>query len=337
MVIKKSEMEHKYTSTGIKFWKHRKQLESYKNGEGHSIISTHISPTGFCNLGCSYCSVSKRDKHEQIELSVIKDYTTKLVSRGLKAIIITGGGEPTFYSEFNELITWLHDEMKLKVALITNGTNSDSVKVWDKFSWVRVSINNFPNWETKISIPIEKLNSDCTVGFSLIYAGKNIEILRDISNVADKFKAEYVRLLPDCMFSQKELLEWHETLAIDLKTLEDKRFFHQFKIHGAPQADTCYQAFFRPYLSEVNGGTVYPCDSIVLTGQVFKFTDTYAICKAEDVLLFLDNIIKMKFDPSIDCEGCVFTQNVEMLQDYIEFNFEEFDLHKESLKHEEFV
>ena len=40
----KSEQEHKYTSTGIKFWRHQQQMMSYKNDEGHSVISTHISP-----------------------------------------------------------------------------------------------------------------------------------------------------------------------------------------------------------------------------------------------------------------------------------------------------
>ena len=107
--FERSDEEHKYTSTGIKFWRHQDELIAYKKGEGNTIISTHISPEGSCNLSCSYCSVSKRAKNERIELSVIKDYVEKLKKRGLKAVILTGGGEPTLYPYFNELVNEIMD------------------------------------------------------------------------------------------------------------------------------------------------------------------------------------------------------------------------------------
>ena len=103
----KTEEEHKYTSTGIKFWRHPQQMNNYKTGDPNTVISTHISPEGACNLTCAYCSVTYRDLHSRIEMDVIKDYVTKLKTRGLKAAILTGGGEPTSYKHINELIRWL--------------------------------------------------------------------------------------------------------------------------------------------------------------------------------------------------------------------------------------
>ena len=64
---KKSEQEHKYTSTGIKFWRHKEQMVSYVENTGKTIISTHISPEGACNLKCEYCSVSQRAVHQREE------------------------------------------------------------------------------------------------------------------------------------------------------------------------------------------------------------------------------------------------------------------------------
>jgi len=337
MKKQRSEMEHKYTSTGKKFWRHRDKLEAYKRGDANTIISTHISPEGSCNLKCSYCSVANRDTHERIELSAIKEYVLKLKSLGLKACILSGGGEPTLYPEFNELVSWLHDSMNLKVALITNGTQSNRVNVWNMFSWVRVSINNFPNWDTRIKIPIAELNSQCVVGLSMIYSGKNIEILNDVSHVATRMKAKYIRLLPDCKLDQKELLEWHDSLASDLIMLNDKRFFHQFKIHGAPNTKICHQAYFRPYLSEVKGGTVFPCDSLVLNDTECKFSDKYAICKSNEVLDFFNRKINMKFYPCDDCPGCVFTDNIELLDNFMITGNNNFDKYMEPLEHEEFV
>ena len=61
-----SNLEHQYTSTGIKFWRHQEQMWNYRNGDPNTIISTHISPEGACNLKCSYCSVTYRDTHSRI-------------------------------------------------------------------------------------------------------------------------------------------------------------------------------------------------------------------------------------------------------------------------------
>jgi len=45
-----SDIEHQYTSTGIKFWRHQEQMLNYKNDDPSTVISTHISPEGACNL-----------------------------------------------------------------------------------------------------------------------------------------------------------------------------------------------------------------------------------------------------------------------------------------------
>lgn len=335
----KTKEEHKFTSTGIKFWKHPEQMNSYRKGTGKTIISTHISPTSICNLSCSYCSVKKRNRNFTIELDIIKDYVTKLKTRGLKAVILTGGGEPTIYPHFNELVRWLKEEQKLDIGLITNGTISEKVndESWKSFSWIRVSINDFHNWETRIKIPSEKVNKDCVIGASFIYSGQNIETFKKVAKVARSFDAKYIRLLPDCLFSQEGLLKEHKKLEKIIKELNEPLFFHQFKIHGTPKDNICHQSYFRPYLSEVDGGTVYPCDSIVLNDNVENFARKWQLCKAGEVLDYLDGKIKAKFNPQKDCTGCVFTDNVDMLGGWQKTGKGRFDEFKDKkMKHENF-
>lgn len=354
-IYEKSEMEHKFTSTGIKLWRHVEQMLAYRSGDPNSIVSTHISPEGACNLKCPYCSVTYRDTHSRIELSVIKDYVLKLKSRGLKAVILTGGGEPTLYKQFNELVQWLKYDQNLSVALITNGTSTDRVapSVWKAFSWVRVSINMFQGWETRIKLPVEHFSPECVVGASSVitvehqfveekYTDK-VVMLRQIASVADRIGAQYVRLLPNCLLNQDKLILMHKNIESILAELGDQRFFHQHKLHKAPKCGTCHQAYFRPYLSEEpfwkNGkpGAVYPCDSVVLNNGNQRFTQTYQICAAEDILDFLDRKIQMGFDPRVNCTGCVFSDNVDMLDDWATKGVEKFDLYPTPIKHEEFV
>ncbi len=338
-----TDAEHKYTSTGIKFWRHQESLESYRAGTGRSVISTHISPEGACNLKCAYCSVTYRDTHQRIPLDVVKKYVTDLKSRGLKAVILTGGGEPTIYRHFNELVQWIHAQ-GLKVALITNGTQANRVeaKTWACFTWVRVSLNVFPDWENKIHIPREQLAPEATVGCSMVYTPDHrLDALRKASAVATAIGAQYVRVLPNCLLEQADLIREHEALDRQFAEIGDMRFFQQHKLHAAPGCGTCHQSYFRPYLSEVistetgRPGTVYPCDSVVLNGQAMHFPELFQLCPAEKVLDYMDGERGAKFDPRKNCSGCVFTRNVDMLDDYVRTGVGQFTA--TPIPHEEFV
>lgn len=351
----RSEAEHRYTSTGVKFWRHREAMESYQAGGGRSIISTHVSPEGACNLKCPFCSVTYRDTHARIALPRIQKYLTDLKARGLKAVILTGGGEPTLYPHFNELVRWIHTE-GLSVALITNGTMTDRVEadVWSLFSWVRVSINIFDGWREKIRLDRSLLTPNCVVGASFVYSIEHeaakedvpidrLELFRQISKVADRVGATYIRVLPNCLLPQDQLVAEHRSIQAIANALGDERYFHQYKVHGAPEAVVCHQSYFRPYLSEEpfgeggEPGTVYPCDSVVLNESSAHFAKRYQLCRAEDVLDYLDGKIATKFTPRKDCSGCVFTSNVEMLDAWKNRGEERFKEFAEPLVHEEFV
>jgi len=350
-----SELEHKFTSTGAKFWQHQRQMESYLTSTNNSVISTHVSPEGQCNLRCPFCSVTYRDTHSRIPLDTIKKYVENLQTRGLKAVILTGGGEPTLYPCINELVRWLK-QRRLSIALITNGTQTQRVDddVWGMFSWVRISINMFDGWEEKITLPVDKLNSGCTVGCSMIYttehqstsstdATDRVEVLRKAAKIADRVGAVYVRLLPNCLLERRELLLMHRAMDKTLTLLGDSRFFHQHKIHEVPTCDICHQAYFRPYLSEekfhANGqpGTVYPCDSVVLNDSYQHFAKEYQICHADDILKFLDGEIKMQFNPKLRCSGCVFTRNVNMLDDWKTHGIGHKRFQSKPITHAEFI
>ena len=338
--MKNKSILNNYTSTGIKFWKHPIQMNNYKEGNPATVISTHISPTSRCNLNCKYCSVKKREPN-QIELEVIKDYVEKLMTRGLKAVILTGGGEPMLYPHFDELTHWLKHDKGLSIGLITNATQSKRVKIWDVFSWIRVSINFFADWNNQIHLPLEKIGKETVVGMSYIDGEKTLENVIDaLKFMQTKLKASYVRILPNCLYNFDELEKEHQRIGkiFEKYELEKYNFFHQYKNHGTEELRICHQAYFRPYLSEVEGGTVYPCDSIVLNNEYRFFHDKYKICKAEDILDFLDKKIPLNFMPQTDCEGCVFHENIRILDDWVNNRIDLFEEIRDSdIIHGEFV
>ncbi len=339
----KSQSEYLFTSTGDKFVYHKNSLDAFRNKTGKTIISTHISPEGTCNLRCPYCSVAYRNSFgNRIKLSVIKKYVNTLKKYGLKAVILTGGGEPTLYPQINELIEFIHDKAGLELALITNGTALTRIapKNRTKFKWLRVSVNLFDGWEKKINIPKEFINTKTTIGFSHIYTlehnygDKKIdykEVLAKIIKLMDKFNAQYLRLLPNCLIKGDKFNYQHIGLDRLIASFKDKRIFHQLKIHQTPDFKLCYQSYFRPYLSEEKNpwnnkpGTVFPCDSIVLNSSVKKFLDKYAVCSPEKIGEYLDKKIKQRFKPGIDCKGCVFVRNNKIIEHLVNCNTQKYE------------
>jgi len=353
--VEHSNLEHQYTSTGIKFWRHQEQMWNYRNGDPNTVVSTHISPEGACNLKCSYCSVTYRDTHSRIPLEVIQDYVIKLKSRGLRAVILTGGGEPTAYKQFNELVRWLHNQ-DLDIGLVTNGTKH----LWDRvdddvckmFTWVRVSINIYQGWEENIQLPVNRFDHDrTTIGCSMVYTVEHetistedkVTLFKRVSALADRNRARYIRMLPNCLLEQDNLLAQHRVLDSVLRTVNDSRFFHQYKTHRTPTSSVCHQSYFRPYLSEEvhsvtgNPGTVYPCDSVVLNNAQQFYSSEYELCHASEILDYLDKKIQPGFNPTKSCQGCVHTDNIDMLESWVNGQVDRFKEFPLPIVHENFV
>lgn len=317
-------MHDQYTSTGSKFGHHLDSFDSHFCGEGNSVISTHIAPEGGCNLTCSYCSVHNR-KNVRIKFDTIMKYVDDLITRGLKAVILTGGGEPMAYPGIEFLLKSLV-ERGLEVGLITNGTLFHKVSdcVLKQLTWIRVSINKFEGFEERIKMPSLEVRETITLGLSMVYdssIGQEKDLLLYALALKRKYRAKYLRVVTNCLLRGEEY-EGKRKVAINaMKVWGDDQTFFQGRHHQAPDALTCKMGYFRPYLSEVvhpetsQPGAVFPCDSIPLHHSQGYFDTHWSICSPSQILDYLDGKIKNKFRPH-ECEGCLFTQHVELIDQY---------------------
>ncbi len=126
-----------FTSRGNKFWHHPEALEGLRNGKPRPVV-THIMLTDTCQHTCAFCSVATRTGNT-LKPSQIMEYIEELIPLGLKAVILSGGGNPILYRskdditvrhgnghveemewDFNDVVSYLHDE-GLQIGVITNG------------------------------------------------------------------------------------------------------------------------------------------------------------------------------------------------------------------------
>lgn len=335
-----SKKESSFTSTGEKLLCHKDAIGDLRWKKNHPIV-LHIMPTEICNLRCVFCSVAQRGENGKLfpnlTLDQIKYVISKLKPLGLKAVILSGGGEPSVYPNINELMRFLHDS-GLDIGMISNGIAlGDRIlpENLNLLSWLRISINAL-DYVNDIKVP--KLNQQTTFGFSYIWNPLTTEgVLQKIKDKIKEIsffnKVEYVRLLPDCNLSTETLEEAHKKLREVAKRMGPP-FFHQYKTHEMPSE--CHLGRVHPVL--YTDGYIYPCDSLVLNSPIDnkKFHKEYALCSWNKVEDFFNKNICGSLIDTKKCPRCVFARQNKLLMKIINTN-DTLPNPPEDLKHINFI
>ena len=313
---------HNVTAAGgRKYVFHPQQIESLLSGDGHSVISATIAPTNSCNLHCSYCNQKNRLQDISLPLTTIKEFIDTLLSRGLEGVVISGGGEPTRYKQFNELVRWLKNDKDLALGLITNGTNNrcgnEIVDTWDEFDWIRISLNFVKNKLLNIKVPNKK---DGKIGFSFIYTDQSKEILEQVAKLAEVYRAKFVRVMPDVNKSNMETNQAIEKLREIIRHFDNKDMFAiQRKPQTPAKTSECHVAKIKTFLCA--DGSLAPCDCFPsLTdasgnkiGGILPEKFNLNKSGIKDYLDFLDGKRTLDFNPKEDCDTCSYAANNSLL------------------------
>lgn len=303
-----------FTSTGDKLLFHDDALRDLREGKNHPIV-LHIMPTEKCNLNCSFCSVAQRGHYDDLTLRDIQVVVDALLPLGLKAIILSGGGEPLLYPQINELINYLTDN-GLEIGLITNGTvfRKLTPACINAFTWIRISVNAL-DYVDDIDVP-STIPPNTTLGFSYIWGDYTTEeslqrIQRKIKEIRSNHDITYVRLLPDCNLETSELERAHGKLR-ELAEKLGEPFFHQYKIHEMPEE--CHLGRVHPVL--YTDRKIYPCDSLVLNSPLNdrRFHQDYALCDVETAGEFFARSFAESLIDTMKCPHCVFARQNRILK-----------------------
>lgn len=95
-----------------------------------------------CNYNCVHCSYAQRRKSNQcLSQEVVSKSVGDLIKLGVKAVYLSGGGEPTTFKNW-ELYSQMLLEENIELALITNSIliQESNVEMLRKFNYIAVSI-----------------------------------------------------------------------------------------------------------------------------------------------------------------------------------------------------
>lgn len=112
-------------------------------------LSINLDLTTACNYACDHCIdwdiLNSREKHEDEEL---RASVQRMAERGLRSVILIGGGEPTLYPGFVAFVQFLK-QLGLAVAVVSNGSRGDrllqAAPYFTDGDWVRLSLDSGSN------------------------------------------------------------------------------------------------------------------------------------------------------------------------------------------------
>ena len=112
-------------------------------------ISINLDLTTACNYRCTHCIdwdiLNTAHKHREDEL---REAVAVMAERGLRSVILIGGGEPTLYPRFADFVKRLK-ELSLQVAIVSNGSRGDrllkAAEHLEDQDWIRLSLDSGSN------------------------------------------------------------------------------------------------------------------------------------------------------------------------------------------------
>lgn len=231
-------------------FRHPELLERVKNyvlsqvevrraiSEGHELppeptvpdaapISINLDLTTGCNYACDHCvDMDILNQPIKFKHDNLTDSITNMVERGLKSVIVIGGGEPTLYRQFEQAIRHMK-ELGLRVAIVSNGSGQAKIKqiadCLDEEDWVRLSLDSGRDATFKAmhkpkkpisleeiceAVPgIKEVNGRFQYGFSYIITWKgafindtnivpNIDEIIEAAELAQKNEFDYISYKP---------------------------------------------------------------------------------------------------------------------------------------------
>lgn len=192
-------------------------------------ISINLDLTTACNYRCDHCIdwdiLNTPNKHD---VDVLKASLREMRERGLRSVILIGGGEPTLHPQFTDMVRYMKTELGLQIAVVTNGSGNHKIMeiadCLDEGDWVRLSLDSGTN-ETfirmhkpvnpKVSLEsicewvprIKAVNPRFKYGFSFIIVWKgatrddvaiveNFHEMKRATELARDHRFDYISLKP---------------------------------------------------------------------------------------------------------------------------------------------
>lgn len=337
-----------------KIFHHPDSIAALKQGKQPVPVHLQLIISDLCNQDCSFCAY-RMSGYESNELFYLTDEKTgklnnnpnRMISKekcfeiiadsktlGVKAIEITGGGEPLVHPNHLEIFNCVLDN-ELDLGLISNGTNvsPELLPILLKSKYVRFSIDaanretytairkvsqkHYDTVWSNVRLLVKSKNdtlSDVTIGLGFVVTNQNYNEIEEFVQQAKAAGVDYVRISAVYQSQNEEYFrEFYDTASAGssrAEQLQTNRFtvFNNFGERisdlkqAAPDYSLCGYQHFTCYI----GGdlNVYRCCITAYTRN-----GLVGSLKTQSFKTFWESKAKQKAYQSFDareCQRCMF-------------------------------
>ncbi len=192
-------------------------------------LSINLDLTTACNYACDHCiDWDTLNSGINYDDAALRTSLANMAERGLKSVILIGGGEPTVYPGFREMVAFLKG-LGLQIAIVSNGSRNDRIldiiDLLDEHDWVRLSLDSGTDatfqamHKPKKPVTLEEIcewiprikarNPRPRIGFSyiIVWEGaergpdtppivENIDEIREAAQLAHDHQYDYISFKP---------------------------------------------------------------------------------------------------------------------------------------------
>jgi len=243
-------MDHSVYSP-LKIFHHRDAIKRLREGEYSAPIRVQLVPTNVCNQNCQGCAYRTKGYSsnetfaplDKLSWDKLQEIVRVCAEMGVKAIEITGGGEPTCHPHFLDLCEAILDA-EIDLGVVTNGTlwSNRHTAVLSRCQWIRFSIDagreeTYVKYRNAYPLAYHQVRSHvrtmASVDGPLVGVGfvVNADNWREVSQAAlnargdgaDNFRISAL-FQPQGADYFKDFYDWAKTLCKEAESLSTKEF-----------------------------------------------------------------------------------------------------------------
>lgn len=179
--------------------------QALQSAPDRAPMSINLDLTTACNYRCDHCvdmdilNTGIRYDHDKLMSSL-----SEMAARGLRSVIVIGGGEPTVYPQFEEVVRHLKS-LELKVGIVTNGSLPKKIRavadVLQAGDWVRLSLDSGTN-ETFYA-----MHKPGKKSLTLDWICENIKALKQELSPKFSLGFSYIIVWKDCEANASKIVE----------------------------------------------------------------------------------------------------------------------------------
>ena len=183
------------------------ELEEMSRVPDYAPVSINLDITTACNYACDHCvDMDILNKPIKYNHDRLLESIDRMAKKGLRSVIVIGGGEPTVYPKFGETIRFMKN-LGLQVSVVSNGSGmkklAEVADCLDENDWVRLSLDSASDEvfqamhkpKRKITLDeicegvaaVKEINPRFPIGFSFIitWKGALINDAKIVENIGE--------------------------------------------------------------------------------------------------------------------------------------------------------